>query len=331
MTNILTLGEIMLRFSTAGEARLSQVDNLNVHYGGSEANVAVSLANFGHQVSFASIIPNNAFGLAARRHLQGFQIDTGHIKSANGRMGTYYLEVGVGQRASAVLYDRENSSFANTSTLCWDFDSLFNGIELFHLSGITPALSQSWKRNTLTLVREAKKRHITISFDMNYRAKLWSQTEAGQFLKEILPLVDYCSLGKLDAIHLLGIAEMGNQLQVYYKKISEQFPNVKVIYGTKRDIFSTEHHTIQGFIFRHDTLTEAKVYTLNPIVDRVGGGDAFTAGVLHGLTLNKDDAFTIEFATAGAALKHSVHGDHNDFTASEVEQFMVNDSSKIIR
>ena len=192
MGKVVTLGEIMLRFSTQSTERLSQSNSLAVHYGGGEANVAISLANYQHDTYFASKVPENALGEAVKKHLRQYNVKTDYLKTGGQRLGTYYVESGIGQRAASVVYDRAGSSFAQMDCKEWRFDELFAGVDLFHISGITPALSSAWADQTLQLIKAAKARGVKVSFDINYRGKLWTQQEASAVIQSILPYVDYC-------------------------------------------------------------------------------------------------------------------------------------------
>lgn len=335
MSKVVTFGEIMLRLSSDVGIRLKESAAFHAHYGGGEANVAISLANFGHEAAFASKVPDHALGYAVAEHLRKYQVDTQHLVFGGDRLGTYYMEAGSGERAASVIYDRAYSSFAQASKKDWDLDKLFESVELFHVSGITPALSSDLRELTIDLVQEAKKRGIKVSFDINYRGKLWTQAEAGAVIRQILPYVDYCSAGKLDALYLLGIKEpsqpVDNELVYYYEKICELFPNIEVLYSTKREVVSASDNYLQGTIYRNGEYVESQKHHIVPIVDRVGGGDAFAGGILHGLLTGADLQDTVNFATAASALKHTIHGDCNQFNIQEVEAFLQAGSGKIVR
>ncbi|KAF1298154.1 2-dehydro-3-deoxygluconokinase [Enterococcus sp. JM4C] len=332
MGKVLTLGEIMLRFSTNQGIRLAQSDTMAVHYGGGEANVAISLANYGHDVSFASKVPNNSLGEAVKKHLARYHVATESLLFGGDRLGTYYLESGIGQRAASVVYDRAHSSFAEMTSIEWAKEDLFDGVDIFHVSGITPALSPTWQTLTLDLMKSAKEHGCKVSFDINYRGKLWSQKEAGEVLKTLLPYVDYCSAGYMDAVHLLGIApQEGEELPYYYKKMQALYPNIQVFYSTKRQVTSASDNHLTGTLWMDETYFESTTQAICPIVDRVGGGDAFSGGLLHGLLKKVSPQEIIEFATAASALKHTVHGDCNQFSEEEVNGFLAAGSGKIIR
>lgn len=336
MGKVVTLGEIMLRFSTDCGTRIAQTESFTAHYGGGEANVAVSLANYGHQVVFASKVPDNALGEAVKKHLARYDVDTSYLLKGGPRLGSYYLEAGVGERAASVIYDRAGSSFATMTTIEWDTDSLFADCDIFHISGITPALSDAWKKLTLHLIQAAKAAGCLVSFDVNYRGKLWSQAEAGETIREILPYVDYCSAGKLDAQHFLDVptyngASEEEEATYYYQAMQKKYPNISVFYSTKRKVHSASANDLIGTLWAEGRYYKSQCHLIDPIVDRVGGGDAFAGGVLHGLLRKEDYQNVISFATAASALKHTVHGDCNQFSQQEVESFLAMGSGKIIR
>ncbi len=332
--NILTFGEIMLRFSTYNGTHLSDAVNFQAHYGGAEANVAINLSNLGHEAAFASKVPDTALGNAVKRHLQKYGVNTKKMVFGGERLGTYYVDSGVGERSSSVIYDRAYSSFSLLQELEWDLDSLLDGVELLHVSGITPALSEKLSDITLNLIKEAKKRNVQVSFDINYRSKLWDYERASKVLAMILPYVDYCSAGKMDALYLLGIEENKTDhpdTDYYYRKINEKFPNIEVLYSTNREVKSASSNTLQGTLWKNGQTYASKVHVMEPIVDRVGGGDAFSAGILHGLLTNTTPEYTVSFATAFSSLKHTVFGDSNPFTIKETEDLMNRGSAKINR
>lgn len=331
MAKVLTLGEIMLRLSTV-ESRLAETSEMQAHYGGGEANVAISLANFGHQAYFASKVPDNALGLAVKRHLNRFGVHTDYLLFGGQRLGIYFLEQGVGIKAANVVYDRAYSSFSQMKENEWERLDLFAGIDLFHLSGITPALSPAWVELLIKLMQEAKSRKVKISFDINFRGKLWSQAQASVALKQILPYVDYLSAGKLDAQYLLGIENAQDlSLEQCYQEMQKLYPNIQVIYSTNRTILSAKHNQLQGTIYAQNQYYKSEVIDIPDIIDRVGGGDAYSAGILHGLLSGYSAQETVNFATAASALKHMVYGDCNQFTLEEVQAYLKNGSSKINR
>lgn len=331
MAKVLTLGEIMLRLSTV-ESRLAETSEMQAHYGGGEANVAISLVNFGHQAYFASKVPDNALGLAVKHHLNRFGVHTDYLLFGGQRLGIYFLEQGFGIKAANVVYDRAYSSFSQMKENEWERLDLFAGIDLFHLSGITPALSLAWVELLIKLMQEAKSRKVKISFDINFRGKLWSQAQASVALKQILPYVDYLSAGKLDAQYLLGIENAQDlSLEQCYQEIKKRYPNIQVIYSTNRTILSAKHNQLQGTIYSQNQYYKSEVIDIPDIIDRVGGGDAYSAGILHGLLSGYSAQEIVNFATAASALKHMVYGDCNQFTLEEVQAYLKNGSSKINR
>lgn len=334
MGKIVTLGEIMLRLSTDFGIRLVQAENLHAHFGGGEANVAISLANFGHEVYFASKIPENSLGEGVKKHLNRYGVHTDFLLFGGSRLGTYYVEAGIGERAANVTYDRAGSSFAEISESEWPIEDLFNNVDIFHISGITPALSFDWKKTTIALIKAAKEADCKISFDINYRGKLWSHKEAREVIAEILPLVDYCSAGKLDAIYLLEIplyTGADNELIFYYQEIQKRFPNISILYSTKRKVLSASCNELIGTLWMDKNYFESQVHLINPIVDRVGAGDAFSGGVIHGILDHNTPQEIINFATAASALKHTVYGDCNQFSETEIKNFLLAGSGIINR
>ncbi|GCF93781.1 2-dehydro-3-deoxygluconokinase [Enterococcus florum] len=332
MGKVVTLGEIMLRLSTTVGERISTSRSFQAHYGGGEANVAVSLANFGHQVTFATKVPDNSLGMTVIQQIRRAGVDPSSILVGGPRLGTYYLEAGIGSRAAKVIYDRAGSSFAEICKNEWP-DDLLEGADILHLSGITAALSPQWCELLIEFMQLAHQKGCKVSFDINYRGNLWSQAAAGDALARLLPHVDYCSAGKLDAIYLLGIEERASsdgEVMDYYQAIQEKYPSIELLYSTKRVVHSASSHELTGTLWQNGYY-ESVTHRLNPIVDRVGGGDAFSAGILHGLLTGKNPQELVDFATAAAALKHTVHGDANLFTAQEVEAYMSNGSGVISR
>lgn len=324
----------MLRLSTTSGVRISRAQQFSAHYGGGEANVAISLANYGHQVAFASKVPANNLGVGAIEHLRRAGVATNYVLTGGERLGTYYLEAGVGERAAQVIYDRKYSSFSLMEDLEWDLTELFAGVELFHISGITPALSQRWRELTIDLIKAAKKAGCLISFDINYRQKLWSQSEVQQFLKSVLPLVDICSAGSLDAQYLMAIPSFTgskDEIAYYYQAMQARYPNIQLFYSTKRTVHSASHNDLVGTLWADGQYFESDVHSIDPIIDRVGGGDAFAGGVLHGILTQDTPQHLVEFATAASALEHTIHGDDNQFSVAEIEAFMQAGSGKIVR
>jgi 2-dehydro-3-deoxygluconokinase len=337
MKKVVTLGEIMLRFSTAAGERLSQTGQLTVNYGGAEANVAVSLSHFGYDAFFVSKVPDNPLGQAVERHLRSQGVQTDYLLKGGERLGTYYLEAGIGERSAQVTYDRKNSAFSMLEVNEVNWNEIFKDASLFHVSGITLALSPELRKTVLLALKKAKEFGVKTSFDFNFRAKLWSQHEAGNAILPLLPHVDICSFGELDAIYLLAFAEADQSLSQteklvqYYTQITEMYPNIQFISSTFRKVISASNNQLQGNLFAHGELYQSKVHQIKPIVDRVGGGDAFASGILTGILEEFGPQQTVSFATAASALKHTIHGDCNVFIKEEVVRFADSAPGKIVR
>ncbi|KKK33598.1 2-dehydro-3-deoxygluconokinase [Mesobacillus campisalis] len=337
MKKVITFGEILLRLSTSVGERLSQAGQIKMHYGGAEANVGISLARFGHEVSFVSKVPDNPLGLAVEGHLRAHGVSTQFLLKGGERLGTYYLESGVGPRSAQVTYDRKYSSISQLAIDELDFDAIFKQADLFHVTGITAALAPPMKEVVLHSLKKAKEHGVSTSFDFNYRAKLWSHEEAGDAFKAFLPYVDICSCGELDALSFLGIEKAdvsltkAEKLEYYYGKISEMYPNIQTMYSTFREVVSASTNTLQGNFYTNGKLHQSRVFQIDHIVDRVGGGDAFAAGVLHGILEGTAPDELITFATAASVLKHSIHGDCNLFSPEEIDTFASSTPGKIVR
>ncbi|MEI3605253.1 sugar kinase [Pseudogracilibacillus sp. SE30717A] len=337
MKKIVTFGEPLLRYSTSTGKRIEQSGELNIHYGGAEVNVSVSLANFGYDAYFIGKIPENGLGKAVERHLKSYGVHTDYLIKGGERLGTYYLELGAGERSSQVIYDRKYSSFAEIKLEEIDFEEIFTGAELYHVTGITPALSPALQELTMLSLQKAREMGVITSFDFNYRSKLWTHKEAATAIQPFLPYIDICSCGELDAIHLLDIEEITDEmdrelrLEHYYKEILKRYSNIKHLYSTFRDVNSASIHHLQGNYYYDGILYQSKIHHVDPIVDPVGGGDAFAAGMLYGILENLPCEQTVSFATAGAALKHTLVGDANQFSKEEIFSFVDQVSGKIIR
>ncbi|WP_328589518.1 sugar kinase [Priestia abyssalis] len=337
MKKIITLGEMLLRLSTDVGKRLSQADQLDMNYGGAEANVGVSLSSFGYDVYFVSKVPDNPLGLAAERHLKTNGVRTDFLLKGGGRLGTYYVESGAGIRSSQVTYDRKHSSFSQMTSEEIQFEDIFKDAALFHITGITPALSSGLVELTLLALQKAKENGVTTSFDFNYRSKLWSQQEAAVTMKRFLPYVDICSCGELDAIYLLGMErapdslDKETRLTYYYENIQQRYPNIQYFSSTFRDVFSASTNTLQGNLFTGGALYQSRIYQMDHIVDRVGGGDAFAAGMLYGILEDMPFEEAVTFATAASVMKHTVLGDCNTFLPEEIKTFASQAPGKIVR
>lgn len=330
MAKIVTMGELMLRLSTPGNSRFVQSDSFYVNYGGGEANVAVSLQNYGNEAFFVSKIPANELGQAAINSLRRFGVNTSFVARGGSRLGIYYLETGSSLRPSKVIYDRAHSSISEAMPEDFDFDSIFRDADWFHWSGITPALSKNMSECVRLACIAAKKAGVTISCDLNYRHKLWSAKEAQEVMCPLMEYVDVCIGNEEDAEKCLGFRpeadiEHGKTDADGYKSIFQGMVKkfgFKYVVGTLRESFSASHNGWKALIYDGKEFYESRRYEINPIVDRVGGGDSFSAGIIHGLANGKQMDWTLEFAVAASALKHTIPGDVNMVSLQEVESLM---------
>lgn len=335
MGKIITMGEIMLRLSTPGQQRFVQSDSFDVCYGGGEANVAVSLANYGHDVAFVTKLPNNEIGQSAINSLRQFGVDTTMVARGGERIGIYFLESGSAMRPSKVVYDRAHSSISEADLSDFDFDAIMDGAEWFHWTGITPAISDK----AAVLVKaacEAAKRHgVKVSCDLNFRKKLWTSEKAQSIMRPLMQYVDVCIGNEEDAALCLGFhpeadVTAGKTDAEGYKEIfrqmKEQFGFENVV-STLRESLSASHNGWKAIIYNGEEFYESKHYDILPIVDRVGGGDSFAGGLIHGLLAYDNQGQALEFAVAASALKHTIPGDTNHVSTAEVEALMGGDGS----
>lgn len=318
---VVTFGEIMLRLSTPGFARFTQSTNFNITYAGAEANVAVSVANFGLTSAHVTRFPGNDLGEAATQALRKFRVDTSYIIYGDERMGVYFLENGAIHRASRIIYDRFDSAFAHIKKGSIDWEEVLKDASWFHYTGITPAISQGAADVCLEALKAARKKQVPISGDINYRRNLW---QYGKTARDIMPalieLTDVMIAGITDMENCMGIT--GNTFEEACKATIRQYPNIQKIATTERDAVSSSHNRISAVIFDGKKLLKSKTYDLTHIVDRVGAGDAFMAGLIYGILSKKDDQQSLEFATAACAWKHTVEGDVNLATADEIENLV---------
>ncbi len=339
---IVTLGEIMLRLKSPGFERFFQSPTLEATFGGGEANVAASLANFGAKASFVTALPDNPIGGAALRYLRSLGVDTSFIVRQGERMGVYFLEAGANQRPSIVIYDRGNSSISTAKPEDFDWDVILAGAGWFHITGITPALSESAAALSLAAVRSAKSAGITISCDYNYRKKLWKYGKsAPAVMGELVKYVDVGIANEEDCQRSLGVrVEEGEwqkdvtsgvldtaRYEVLAQKMFARFPNLKFQAITLRESYSASHNGWSACLFDGETFFISRRYDITDIVDRVGGGDAFAAGLIYALHTGLDHAAALEFAVAASCLKHSVPGDINLAAVAEVQRLAGGDAS----
>ncbi|MBF1561410.1 sugar kinase [Segatella salivae] len=327
MGKIVTLGEIMLRLSPAGNYRFVQSESFQIFPGGGEANVAVSLANYGHTACFVSKLPSHEIGQIAVNALRRYGVKTEYISRGGDRVGLYYAETGASMRPSKVIYDRAHSAIAEADISDFDFDKIMEDADWFHWSGITPAISDK-AAEIVRVACEAAKRHgVTVSVDLNFRKKLWTSEKAISVMRPLMRYVDVCIGNEEDANMCLGYkpdadVEGGKtDAEGYYeifKGMMKEF-GFKYVVSTLRESYSASHNGWKALIYDGKTFYESKHYDINPIIDRVGGGDSFSAGLIHGLLSYKDQAKALEFAVAASALKHTIPGDFNLVSTSEVE------------
>jgi 2-dehydro-3-deoxygluconokinase len=336
---VVTFGEIMLRLSTPGYERFVQSTKFEINYGGGEANVAVSLANYGIPVDFISRLPKNDIGTACAMSLKKFGVGTDKMVWGGERLGIYFLETGSVARASKVIYDRAYSSISTIEPGMVNWDEVFEGVTWFHWTGITPAISESTAKVCLEAIKAANKKGITVSTDLNFRKNLWKY---GKKASEVMPeLVEGCDVilgNEEDAEMVFGIKPQGVDVTkghveaAAYQSVCEQlmkkFPRAKKVIVTLRGSVNANHNTWSGVLWDGKKLYKAPDYDITHIVDRVGGGDSFMGGLIYGLlTYTNDDQKALNFAVAASCLKHTIPGDFNLVTVDEVEKLMGGDAS----
>lgn len=335
MKKIVTLGEIMLRLSTPGNKRFVQSDSFDAVFGGGEANVAVSCANYGHEVYFVSKLPEHEIGQSAINALRKYGVKTDYIARGGDRIGIYYLETGTSMRPSKVIYDRAHSAIAEASATDFDFDKIMEGASWFHWSGITPAISEKAARLTELACQAAKRHHVTVSVDLNFRKKLWTKEQAQAVMRPLMQYVDVCIGNEEDAELCLGFKPdadvVGGKTDAEgYKSIfaamADEF-GFKYVISTLRESFSASHNGWKAMIYNGKEFYVSKRYDITPIIDRVGGGDAFSGGIIHGLLTMETQAEALEFAVAASALKHTINGDFNLVSEEEVKALAGGDAS----
>lgn len=335
---IVTMGEIMLRLSTPNNERFIQADEFDVCYGGGEANVAVSLANYGYDVEYVTAVPDNPIGACAVAALKKNGVGCKYVVKSGERLGIYFLETGSAMRASNVVYDRAHSSIAEATADQFDFDAIFKDADWFHFTGITPAISDSAAALTKAALQAAKKAGVTVSVDLNFRKKLWSSEKAKQVMTDLMQYVDVCIGNEEDAEKVLGFkatetdVTKGKLNLAGYENVFNQMADTfgfKYIVSSLRESFSASDNGWSGCIMDGKTreFYHSKEYRITPIVDRVGGGDSFAAGVICGLADGKSFKDALEYGVAASALKHTIPGDFNHVSRTEVEQLVGGDGS----
>jgi 2-dehydro-3-deoxygluconokinase len=335
MTRALTLGEIMLRLSSPGHERLFQSPNLQAAFGGGEANVAVSLATLGIDAALVTVLPQGPIGDAALAELRRHRVDTSHVVRSGERVGIYFLETGSDDRPSVVVYDRAHSAISEAGPGSFDWDAVFQGVDWFHVSGITPALSQSAADLCFDAVSSAKRHGATVSCDYNFRAKLWGYgKQPPEVMRELVRLVDVGIANEEDCQRSLGITVQAEPVRGdavpdtldldhfgrLCAKVLEEFPNLRCQAITLRTSHSASHNEWSACLCNRREFLVGPRYDLAHVTDRVGTGDSFAAGLIYSLLTGSSDQQALDFAVAASALKHTIPGDFNLVTLEEVQR-----------
>jgi 2-dehydro-3-deoxygluconokinase len=332
---VVTFGEVMLRLATPGHLRFNQTRHLDMTFGGGEANVAVALAQWGHDAAFVTRLPRNDIAEACVQELRGLGVDTRRVLRGGDRLGIYFLETGAAQRASTVTYDRAGSSISTIDPAELDWPGILAGARWFHFTGITPALADQTAQAALDGARTARSVGLTVSCDLNYRKKLWSPAKAREVMTAIMPSVDYCIANEEDAEKVFGIKASGSEISQgkldrdRYTEVASQLTErfgFKGVAITLRESFSASRNGWSGLYFRDGQAHFSRRYDID-IVDRVGGGDAFAAGFIHALGEGRSPQDVVEFAAAASCLKHSLIGDYNRVSLAEVAALLEGDGS----
>ncbi len=336
MGRIVTVGEIMMRLQPSGYKRFMQADSFDIVFGGGEANVAVSLAQFGEDVAFLTKLPLNAIADKCVKELRGWGVDTSRIVRGGDRMGIYFCEKGCSQRGSNVIYDRAGSAIANIQKGEIDIDSALEGVDWLHWTGITPAISDGMASVLEDILKAAKAKGIKVSCDLNYRKKLWSKEKANRVMSELVKYVDVLISNEEDSKDVFGIEAENTDInngvisasgyEVIGRKLMEKFPNIEYVAFTLRESISASVNGWSAILTDGKQTYRSKKYSID-IVDRVGGGDSFGAGLIYGMRRGMTPAQTIEFAVAASCIKHTIEGDFNIASAEEVEKLAKGDGS----
>lgn len=334
---VLTFGEIMLRLRTPGHERFFQSNMMEATFGGGEANVAVSLVNYGMEAQYCTVLPDNAIGDECVKELRRFGVDVSKVQRGPGRMGIYFLENGANQLPSKVVYDRAYSAIALAKPGDLNWDEVFEGVDWFHITGITPAISESAMELSLESVKVAKEKGITVSCDLNYRKNLWKYgKKAAEVMRELVKYVDVAIANEEDVQKALEITadvdvESGELEREKYKalgdKVLSAYPHMKMIAITLRESHSADWNGWAGCLNDGEKFYVSKKYEIRDIIDRVGGGDSFAAGLIYGLNTYEDKQQALEFSVAASCLKHSIVGDFNRVSVSDVEKLAGGDGT----
>lgn len=335
MAKVVCFGEIMLRLSPPGYLRFEQATSFDVVYGGGEANVCVSLANYGEEAVFVTKVPDNPIGQAAINEMRRYGVDTRYMIKGGKRLGIYFCEKGASQRASKVVYDRAGSAISQAKREDFDWTKIFAGATWFHFTGITPALGDNVAECVLDAVKAAKEAGLTVSCDLNFRKNLWTSEKAGQVMAQYMPYVDVCIANEEDAEKVFGIKAadtdiIGGKLSHEgYKDVAKQLQQrfgFKAVAITLRGSISASDNNWAAMLYKDGEFYFSRNYAIH-IVDRVGGGDSFGGGLIYALLNGYSNQDALEFAVAASCLKHTIEGDHNHVTVSEVKALMAGDGS----
>lgn len=330
MAKIITLGEIMLRLSTKNNLKITQSTSFDAVYGGGEANVAVSCANFGHDVYFITKVPDNELGKSVINNLRQYGIETKYIAKGGRRLGVYFLEEGDSIRPSKIIYDREHSAIAEADPSDFDYDAIMRNAQWFHWSGITPAISDNAAEITRLACKAAKRNGLTVSVDLNYREKLWTKAKAQSVMIPLMEYVDVYIGNEFHAQSALGFIPSSGSIAM--DKTTEEFEkslaelketfNFTAVINAVRTSFSASKNGLKAYLYYKKQLYQSNYYEVDDIIGRVGAGDALTGGIIHGLLTKQDKKQALEFGVAASILKLTVRGDFNQVSVEEVENFI---------
>jgi len=335
MAKVVCFGEIMLRLQPPGFQRYEQATTFEAVYGGGEANVSVSLANYGEDAIFVTKVPNNPIGQTAINEMRRYGVDTKYMIKDGPRLGIYFCEKGASQRPSKVVYDRANSAISTAQRADFNWDEIFTDVTWFHFTGITPALGDNVAECVLDACKAAKTKGITVSCDLNFRKNLWTSEKAGKVMSQFMPYVDVCIANEEDAEKVFGIKadetdiESGKLSHEGYKRVAKELKdrfNFSTVAITLRGSISASDNNWAAMLYKDDEYYFSKNYAVR-IVDRVGGGDSFGGGLTYAMMNNYSNQDALEFAVAASCLKHTIEGDHNHVTLSEVKTLMGGDGS----
>jgi 2-dehydro-3-deoxygluconokinase len=333
---VVAFGELMLRLNPRGNGRIVQADEFEVRYTGAEANVAVMLAGLGIRASCVSRVPATEIGQACVNYLRRFGVETDHIARGGERLGLFYMEAGASQRASKVIYDRDHTALREAVPEDFDWDAILADADWFHFSGTAPALGDGVRTILREALEAARRKGVRVSCDLNYRAKLWSSAEAGRVMGSLMPFVDVLIGNEEDAEKVFGITSKGSDVVrgdlvvTSYKQVATQLArtfDLRHVATTLRTSVSASINVWAGMLFDGTAHVMSRSYEINPVVDRVGGGDSFSAGLIYGLLRGMAPQECVEFAAAASCLKHSIPGDFNLVSLNEIETLLAGDGS----